>query len=140
MEKHFVTFYSPGTFVSEESELPIDSWNIKKAQEMAHGITERYNATPYAFQFSTRTRGPNDLDSKVTKRSALYHLGGRIETLAEVEARNDPTEDILRRNMRCNDIARVIINNNSWRHTMPFTEKDVRLDWTPRPKRRKGAT
>lgn len=76
MRKHFVTFYSPGTFVAEETELPIDAWDIDKAVKMAHKIVERYEARPYGFRFSTRVRGPNDLDSHREKTSGLY-LAGR---------------------------------------------------------------
>lgn len=50
-----VTFYSPGTFVSETSDVPIDSWDIEKAKELARGIKERHNATPYGFRFRKRT-------------------------------------------------------------------------------------
>lgn len=28
MEAHFVTFFSPGTFVAEDTTKPIDSWNL----------------------------------------------------------------------------------------------------------------
>ena len=134
MEKHFVEFYSPGTFVAEISTKPIDSWDVNLAQEMAHEVIERYNATPYAFCFTTRSRDENDLDSREIARSGTYHLGGRIETLAEVEARNDPKESILRSNMRGNNIERVVINDNSWRSTQPLGKNDVVLDWKPKRK------
>lgn len=137
MEKHFVTFYSPGTFVSEETTKPIRGWNVDQAIKMAHAITERYNATPYGFRFSTRARGPNDLDSKEVKSSPFYWLGGKIETLAEVEARNDPKEAILRFNMRGNGYDKIVINDNSWRFTAPLREGDVILKFTP--KKRKSA-
>lgn len=137
MEKHFVTFYSPGTLVSETSERPIESWDVDAAMQMAHDITERYNATPYAFRFSTRSRGTDDLDSKVTASSPLYYLGGKIETLAEVEARNDPKEEILRSNMRGNGYSRIIVNDNSWRFTGALKDDDVVLDF--KPKKRKTA-
>ncbi len=132
MEKHFVTFYSPGTFVAETSERPIDSWDVETAKEMAHGIVERHAATPYGFQFTTRSRGPDDLDSAESARSPFYHLGGRVETLAEVEARNDPKEEILRSNMRGNGYAKIVVNDNSWRSTSPLGETDVILDWKPK--------
>lgn len=67
MKKHFVTFFSPGTFVSETSEKPIDSWDVDTAVEMSTQILERHGARPYGFRFSTRERGQEDLDSKVTK-------------------------------------------------------------------------
>jgi hypothetical protein len=76
MEKHFVEFLSPGTFFAEITTVPIESWDTKKAQELAHGISERHSATPYGFRFITRSRGQDDLDSKVTARSGMYFLGG----------------------------------------------------------------
>lgn len=128
MIQHFVTFYSPGTFFSEESTKPIVSWDVDKAIEMARDVTERYNATPYGFRFSTRERGPDDFDSKETARSQTYYLGGRIETLAEVEARNDPKERILLSNMRGNGFDRIVVNDNSWRATLPLYDGDVVLN------------
>lgn len=127
MEKHFVTFYSPGTFVAETTEKPIDSWDVKEAQRMAKSITERYGATPYAFQFTTRGRGPDDLDSKVTKRSGMHYMHGKVETLAEIEARNDPSEAILRSNMRGNGWDRVVTNTKGYRWTQPLGKDDVVL-------------
>ena len=131
MKKHFVEFFSPGTFVSEVSEKPIDEWDVKKACKMARSIKERHGATPYGFQFVTRSRGPKELDSKEVKRSNMYYLGGKVETLAQVEARNDPKEEILRSNMRCNGYGKIIINNNSWKTTMPLSDGDVILEWKP---------
>src|SRR5512135_2906984 len=60
MERHFVTFYSPGTMVAEQTVKPIDSWDVEATIEMARSITERHNARPYAFRFSTRTRDEGD--------------------------------------------------------------------------------
>ena len=137
MQAHFVTFYSPGTFVAETNELPIDSWDVKKAMKMAHGITQRYNATPYGFQFSTRERADDELDSKVAKKSPLYYLGGKVETLEEVKARATDKDRILIQNMECNGWDRIITNDNSWRWTQPLKDDDVVLDFTPR--RRKSA-
>lgn len=128
MKQCFVTFYSPGTFVSEQTSLPIDSYDIDKAIEMARNIVERYNSRPYGFRFSTRERKSHELDSRETHRSGMYYLGGKIETLAEVEARNDPKEEILRSNMRCNGYDRIITNTNSWRWTQPFHGDDTLLD------------
>ena len=90
-----------------------------------------------AVVFTTRSRGEKDLNSKVSKRSPLYWLGGKIETLEEVEARNDPKEGILRSNMRVNGYKKIIVNDNSWRFTAPFNDGDVLLDW--KPKNRKAA-
>lgn len=127
MEKHFVTFLSPGTLVSEETTKPIESWDVDTAVLMASEVKERYGALPYGFRFSTRARDADDLDSKTIKTSGIYYLGGKIETLAEVEARNDPTERVLRANMRGNGIDRVVVNNNSWRFTAALGKNDVVL-------------
>lgn len=131
-QQHFVTFLSPGTFVSEQATQEVDDWDINAAVERAHTIVARHGATPYAFYFTTRGRGSEDLDSKEMDRSCQYFLGGKIETLADVEARNDPTESILRSNMRMNDIKRVLVNTNSFKSTMPFGDDDILVDFIPR--------
>lgn len=130
VKAHFVTFYSPGTFTAETSELPIKAWDTKLAVKMARKITERYNAKPYGFKFSTRARGPKDLDSKAVKQSGLYWLGGKVETLADVKARADEKERILVSNMECNGWKTIVTNTNSWRWTMPLEDGDVVLDVT----------
>jgi hypothetical protein len=124
MKKHYVVFFSPGTFVAEQTQKEIDSWDIEKAKEMARGIKERYNALPYGFQFVTRERGEKDFDSKETRRSGTYYLGGKIWTIDELKARNDPTDQTLILNMECNDWPRVVENNNSWKWTQPLRDGD----------------
>jgi hypothetical protein len=128
MQKHFVTFYSPGTFVPEERTMPIDSWNEQDAVKMARGIVERHSAKPFGFRFTTRARGDNDLDSKVVDQSGMYYLGGKVRTAEEVLAGTDPKEDTLRFNVRVNGIKRVIVNDNSWRFTGAMNDDDVLLD------------
>ncbi len=127
--KHFVVFLSPGTLVSERSTHAIDEWDVEKAKEQARSIIERHGATPYAFYFMTRARDAKDLDSRELDRSCQYFLGGKVETLAEIEARNDPSESILLGNMRCHGYNRVIVNTNSFKSTMPFGDSDVILDF-----------
>lgn len=127
MKKDFVTFYSPGTFVAELTTKPIDKWDVAEAREMAESITERHGARPYAFQFETRERGPDDLDSSVIGSSGLYYLGGEVRTLEEVEAENNPDESILLSNMRCNGWDRIITSTEGWKWTQPLYEKDVVL-------------
>ena len=129
MQRHFVTFFSPGTFVAERSTKPIEQWNIIVAKKMAHTIRERYGATPYGFQFTTRSRTGEDLDSKVTASSAFYYLGGTIETLDQVKARATEEDRILISNMEGNGWARVITNDNSWPWTQPLRDTDAVLEW-----------
>lgn len=129
VSQHFVTFFSPGTIVAETSTKPVDSWSVDLAKRLALEITERYNAKPFGFYFTTRSRGPLDLDSKETAKSNFYYLGGRIETIEEVNARNDPNERILRSNMKINGWNKIIVNDNSWRFTAPLRDTDVVLEW-----------
>lgn len=130
MKAHFVHFMSPGTFVTEQTRKPIESWDVDEAVKMAREIKERHNARPYGFQFSTRERKEDDFGSKEVARSGVYFLGGKIETLAEVEARNLPHERILRSNMRNNGWDKIVINTNSWEWTQPLGENDVVLPVT----------
>jgi len=128
MQKHFVTFYSPGTFVAETSIKEIESWDVQAAQRMADSISERYGAKPYGFRFSTRSRGPDDLDSSTTATSPMYYLPHcKVETLAEVEARNDPKERILLSNMRGNGYDRIIVTTEGWKCAQPLLANDVVL-------------
>lgn len=127
MIKHFVRFYSPGTFCAEMTDKPIDSWDVDKAMSMAHEIHERYNARPYGFRFITRERGKDDLDSKETRKSIMYYLGGVVQTLDDIKAQNNPKNKILIDNMEMNNIKRCITNGNSWQWTQLFNDDDVVL-------------
>lgn len=130
MQQHFVTFLSPGTFVAEQSERGIDSWDVEKAIKMSEEITERHGARPYGFYFTTRGRSEAELDSKQKAKSGIYYLGGRVRTVEDVERDAKPDEKILLSNMKCNRYARVVENCNSWRWTAPLNDDDVVLDYT----------
>lgn len=129
MQQHFVTFFSPGTFVAEASEVPISAWDPEIAKKIARGIKERHGATPYGFRFTTRSRKESDLDSQVSARSPMYFLGGKVETLEEVEARATKEDQILLSNMRGNGHKRIVTNNNFWRWIRPLEESDVVLEF-----------
>lgn len=128
MQQHFVTFYSPGTFVAETTQKPIDSWDVDRAAQMAKGITERYGAKPYGFVFSTRARGDDELDSKVVSKSPFYYLSGKIETIEEIRKRNDPKERILLSNMEINGYEKVIRMTDGWAWSQPLEKDDVVLN------------
>lgn len=133
MRKHQVIFYSPGTFVSESSSYDIDSWDMVKAVELSEKVSERYGAKPYGFIFETLLTaedvpdgegGSLKVHAKVTDKSGLHFLGGRLETYSEIVGRNDDKENILRSNMRNNESWIICINDNSFRSTIPFGEND----------------
>lgn len=127
VSQHFVTFYSPGTFVAEVTTKPIDAWDTAVALAMAKDITERHDATPYAFQFTTRTREDADLDSHVSHRSVMHYFGVKVETFAEVHARNLSNESILCDNMRINGWQRIATTTQGWKCSIPLMDDDVAL-------------
>ena len=129
MIKHFVTFYSPGTFLAESTTKEIESWSTDLALKMVIDIKERHGATPYGFQFSTRERGETDFNSHETEKSPLYYLGGEILTLEQVKDRKDPSDKTLISNMECNGWNKIIVNTNSWKWVQPLKNSDVILDW-----------
>lgn len=129
MKKHFVEFLSPGTFTSEVTEKAIDNWDVEQAKKMARNIKERHGATPYGFRFITRERKNTDLDSKVSKVSGIYYLGGKVETLAQVKARGRKDEEILICNMENNGYDKIIVNTNSYKSTFPLYKEDIVLSW-----------
>ena len=124
MEKHFVEFFSPGSFVAEITEKPIDSWAVDKAVAMSTKITERYGAKPYAFRFITKSRSDEDLDSKVTKISGMYYINCKIQTIRDLDPVND---SILISNMRCNKWDRIVTSTKGYRWTQPLRAGDVVL-------------
>jgi len=128
MTRHFVTFMSPGTFVAEQTTKEIDAWDVDAAKAMAEGITERHGATPYGFYFYTMERDSGDWEPRQTAKSPMCYLPHcKVETLEEIEARNDPNEEILRSNMRCNGWNRVVSSTRGWRWTQPLRDDDVVL-------------
>lgn len=128
MEKHFVTFCSPGTIIDEVTIREVDSWNVEKAAQMSLEIIERYGSRPYCFFFTTRSRGENDLDSTETARSGKFYLGGELVTLADLKAENDPQKDILIRNMESNGYEKVVRTKTPYVHYGYIGEKDTILE------------
>lgn len=127
MKAHFVTFYSPGTFVAEDSTQPIDSWDVPKAKEMADQIVERHGAVPFGFRFTTRARTDNELDSRVVEAGPMHYLNCRVRTLADLEAEANPDNSTLITNMRTNRWDKVVQTVKGWRWTQPLHDGDVVL-------------
>lgn len=136
-ETTLVTFFSPGTFFAESTTKEIASRDTRLAARMARDITERHGARPYGFSFATRITGDPQPDgrggflkapSDDVDVTGLYFLGGELVTYDEVCKRHDPSEDILRSNMRGNGYWIVCVNRNGYRSTQPFEPTSVLLD------------
>jgi hypothetical protein len=103
---------------------------------MACGVVERYGARPYAFYFSTLLMAPDVPDGRggflrveprEIARSGLHFMNGKVLTLADVEARAEPSSDVLCNNMRWSWPI-VCETGNGFRHVAPFKEADVLVD------------
>lgn len=130
-EKHYVTFMSPGSFMAEDRQVEIGEWDTRRAIDMAAGVTERYGAHPYGFYFTTTKVGEVDgvpVESAATAKSGMYFIGCAIETVEQVEARQDPRERILLSNMKGNGWAKVVTTTKGWKWTQPFRSGDTLLD------------
>lgn len=118
--KHFVSFFSPGTFVSETSDREVSSWDVNEAVRLSKSITERHGAKPYGFRFKTVKLVDDGWNKETSATSGMYYLGGKVLSLQNVIDRNDPKNSILISNMKNNDYPYVIENTNSYKITLPF--------------------
>lgn len=126
MKKRYVTFYSPGTFVAEETTKCVPNWDVKKAQELVPDIEERYGATPYGFQFYTMKRGMLDMNPHEIERSSMYYVNCVVQTLEEVETEHGKNA-ILAQNMRTNKWDRIVTTNKGWAWSQPLRDGDIVL-------------
>ena len=126
MKKRFVTYYSPGTFVAEQTTKCVANWDIEKAVEMMAGIEERYHAKPYGFQFYTMKRGLRDFEPKEIERSPFYYVNCKVQTLEDIEAEGGPAS-ILAGNMRTNGWDRVVTTMEGWSWSQPLKKGDIVL-------------
>lgn len=127
MKKNYVTFYSPGTMVAETTRREIASWNVAKVLKILPDIEERYGAKPYGFRFTTMKRGLRDFAPRETAQSNMYYVNCRVETLEEIEKRDDPKESILRQNMQTNGWDKMVTTTSGWKWSHPLHEGDIVL-------------
>lgn len=116
---HYVRFWYPGVFVSEDSTKRIASRNpalVKPPKDC------------YAFQFFDRTETSEDgetLRGKERNKSGMFFVGGRVMTLTEVR-KELKGESTLIANMENNGYKRVI--RTVANQFIPFGPKDKLLE------------
>lgn len=125
MKKHYVIYYSPGSFVAETDTIEIPSWNIEMAVKKSKEINQRHGAKPYGFRFHTKERKENDWEPKITKESGMYYLEGKLCGIKDL----DPVKHrILISNMKMNKWEYVVKTNNSYEWFQPFEDNDILLE------------
>ena len=58
----------------------------------------------------------------------MHYVDCKVETLADVEARNNPADRILIANMKSNDYDRIVTTATGWKWTQPLRADDVVLE------------
>jgi hypothetical protein len=118
--QHFVTYYFPGSIVSNEQVKPVEQWDVLMAKRFAPD-----NRNCYGFRFTTRSRGEYDLDSKVTATSPMYFLNSTVESLEQVKARNLTADRTLLANMESNGYKNIVRTYSGW--CLPLEDGDTVL-------------
>lgn len=127
MRKHFVTFFSPGTIVAEQTTKEIDGWNVDEAVRMSETIVERYGSVPYGFRFTTRERNEDEWSSRVVEKSGMYYINCVVNTLEELESINNPDDQVLVENMKTNGYNKVATTKKGFKWSWYLHEDDVVL-------------
>ena len=134
--EHRIEFRCPGTFVDEHVTRIVKKENltIKHAVAIYDDMVARHNAKPYGFHLVTEVHGEFERDGKVftspaeISRSGLHFINGKVLTLDDIPDTKE--NDILRSNMRGNDIPAVVETRNSYRHNGELGRRDVVLQGT----------
>lgn len=135
-EKIYARFLSPGTFVHEESRVPLETGTVDEALRLSSTLVERHGARPFGFMLLTMLvhepipdgrGGTLEVVPKELERSGMYFLGGQVLRFEEVRAQ-EPPESVLSRNMENNDFPIVIETVRGYRAANPFRVDDVSID------------
>lgn len=114
-----VVFYSPGTLMSETTQLEIEGNTIQKVMINSvlesNNVRERYGAMPYGFKIQG-------------EKYMCYLPHNKIELYDDIKKRNDPKDSILLTNMMNNGWKAIVTTVISWKISNPFCDDDCILD------------
>lgn len=115
--KRTVTFYSPGTFVSEEDQIMMEGKSlndiIEASKERAKRIKQRHGAIPYGF--------------KIKGCKTLYFLP-HCKVVAFKDIPKTDENSILISNCEMNKWGHIVETTKGWKMTLPFTDGCVLLN------------
>lgn len=134
--EHRIEFHCPGTLVDEVVSRVVheDFFTVNYAVGLAADTFARYQSRPYGFHMVIRTWKETVVDGETfrseekTDRSGCYYIDGEVLTLDDIPDTKE--NEILRSNMRGNDIPAVVRTQNSWQHTGELRPKDIVLRGT----------
>ena len=121
MLKHYVQYFSPGSFVSETSDKEIPS------RSLDHVLPMKKNSYSYGFLFFDREETKINgevLKGKKKNYSSTHYIGGRKMNATEVKAevKNNAT---LLSNMKINEWKYVV--KTKFGQFMPFEKGDIMI-------------
>ena len=92
-EQHYLVLLITRGFNSESITRKIDSWDVGKALEKYVEAMKTYHSKLFGFRFITKK------DGKIVRKSGTFYVNGKVETLKELIARNDPKDETLINNL-----------------------------------------
>lgn len=130
-----VTYFSPGSFLSEQDTYEFKELDFKKICDKAKKINQRYNAKPYGFSYKKieTLKSIPKIDGfeikckpKILKSSGMYYITGELVFSENIK---DETLYILKRNLEYNSDGIGVENNNSYRYNGFFHKEDFIIGW-----------
>lgn len=104
MKKHYILFYTPNHWPALETWVEVEphqAEDVEHAKKLAPTVVSFKGITPDSFEFVTRGRTDEELDSRIISRSCTYFLGGRKISVKDLRVES-PQHFVLRHTL-CDD-------------------------------------
>lgn len=98
-----------GFFLSEVDDFYVSYSKLDDLESICKLVRKRYGNMAFGFR-RLRPVGhqPFGRDDEYLDPGWIYICGGKVESAKEVLSRDDPKEEVLRSNIRCNKIAAIL--------------------------------
>lgn len=133
---YLVTYYSPGSFVSETSSARFKNFNLASFVKRAKSISERHGSKPYGFTVEEKEEPVSmpvvegfkvEVEPNTLSSSGTYYITGNLIFYDDIK--NNKEKAILASNLYNNSLGIGIENCNSWKFTGDFERNDFIVDW-----------